>query len=653
MLGFVFRVKLRARVSQLLIDPNRGGRGDHVTNQRVRRLYSLECNCNAFLSTAIFGTHSMDTLIPVVCPGCQKAGRVNRDFIGRQIRCKRCGSNFLMSQEGTAIGHEPPKNMAPALTVGVVPPEATEVPEISSGKPQLGDVQTTQARAENTSVILKQFREQSLAVGVLWVMFGVLLLLVGVLGLLAGWTITRKSIFWNIEVDYSLIGIGLQGLVYLAAGTGTVLRRRFALLVGLILTYLSLIPSLLLGLSSIPAVLIGVAIIRQAHRVLSWADQLAKSGVPLTTPAPRVLDASALKPSVYANLALITAIPLVLLPYLFFIPMVLGSLGLVDIRRHPQRTGRRKAIAGIVLSVFELAFAIWIHYSVLDIRRGESKPTSSPTSSLSAPHGAELSKAESAVAKETKPFELAPLSVSAQTPYASFGGKRVSMGSTWVPHIAIKHRGTIPLPSYTDDLWIWMVYVSGSPTEKEVIEFMRLVTVSGVPEESTMKLTISGIPEFKNGRSYRDNKTVICVKPLNPTPYSDKFERLVFSEIIAPLQAEERWKGGTIKEICFPVSPDYGGKLTEVLTEKTKPYEDRGVVAICLCGFDTAQDSKGTLMPLSDPLVIRLEAEKDAEEPKDGQVVQGNKKQLIYAGKWTGKQTEGPRVEAIEIETPH
>ncbi|HEV7282466.1 MAG TPA: hypothetical protein VGN57_19845 [Pirellulaceae bacterium] len=130
--------------------------------------------------------------------------------------------------------------------------------------------------------ILKQFREQMLALGVLWLLFGAL-------GSVAGAALVAMHL-GQFDVDaerlegfplfLALFALAI-GLLWLFAGVGTLMKRQGAVIAGLVLSYLWLVGNVI-SLNLCLAAL-AIVVIIQAHRVLRFASQLRAAGVPLDT----------------------------------------------------------------------------------------------------------------------------------------------------------------------------------------------------------------------------------------------------------------------------------------------------------------------------------------------------------------------------------
>ena len=130
--------------------------------------------------------------------------------------------------------------------------------------------------------ILKQFREQMLALGVLWILLGTLgavgggAVVAGQLG--QGQVDDPRVATLNMVLGCFAAGVGA---LWLIAGVGTLFKRMEAVVAGLVLSYIWLIGNVV-GLNLCVAAL-AIVVLIQAHRVLRFASQLRAAGVPLDT----------------------------------------------------------------------------------------------------------------------------------------------------------------------------------------------------------------------------------------------------------------------------------------------------------------------------------------------------------------------------------
>jgi hypothetical protein len=119
-------------------------------------------------------------------------------------------------------------------------------------------------------VMVKKFRDQILALGVLWIIGGTLAAGIGVFGL------ARPS-----DAPVPLAVVAVLGLAWIVIGVLTCLKHLWAVYVGLVLSYLSLVGQLVTLNLNLGLVVV-ILVILQAHRVSGWAKRMRAAGVPLT-----------------------------------------------------------------------------------------------------------------------------------------------------------------------------------------------------------------------------------------------------------------------------------------------------------------------------------------------------------------------------------
>jgi hypothetical protein len=139
---------------------------------------------------------------------------------------------------------------------------------------------------EELRKMVKNFRSQMHSLGGLWIFFSVIVL--GLSALILGVTVNVMQ-DPNVRAVVMLSGIIylFLGVVWGTVGVFTCLKHIWAVWVGLILCYLSLIGNIItFNPSKILALIIAFAIlgaaIFQAHRVIGWAKQMRAKGIPLT-----------------------------------------------------------------------------------------------------------------------------------------------------------------------------------------------------------------------------------------------------------------------------------------------------------------------------------------------------------------------------------
>jgi hypothetical protein len=142
--------------------------------------------------------------------------------------------------------------------------------------PQMERPTFVPAAATNLRLIkvLKDFRTQIVALGAVWIIMA--LLAVGI-GVMAGSVLDQDE----STAQILLIVLGVSGLIWGTLGVFTCLKQMWAVYVGLVLSYLSVIGNLLNF--NLCALIIVVVVIIQAHRVIGFARELARAGIPLDT----------------------------------------------------------------------------------------------------------------------------------------------------------------------------------------------------------------------------------------------------------------------------------------------------------------------------------------------------------------------------------
>ncbi|MCC6511526.1 MAG: hypothetical protein IT423_20675, partial [Pirellulaceae bacterium] len=126
--------------------------------------------------------------------------------------------------------------------------------------------------------LIRDFRAQILALGVLWIVFG-----------LAAMAIIPAALygaFPGIDGDVTRIAIlvavvGSVALGWLVSGVAALCKLSWGVYLGLVFSYISLIGNLLQV--SVCGVVILLVVIIQAHRVLGFAKQMKSQGIPLST----------------------------------------------------------------------------------------------------------------------------------------------------------------------------------------------------------------------------------------------------------------------------------------------------------------------------------------------------------------------------------
>lgn len=148
----------------------------------------------------------------------------------------------------------------------------------------VGSLPTGAAATPAAYKLVKDFRTQIHALGAFWIFIG---------GLALALVAFAASLVDPGESPALFMGIlGGLGLVWLALGVLTCCKQIWAVYVGLVLSYLSLIGNLVTLNFNLCSLILLIAAIAQAHRVISWARQMTHMGIPLTT-KPQSLPPSA------------------------------------------------------------------------------------------------------------------------------------------------------------------------------------------------------------------------------------------------------------------------------------------------------------------------------------------------------------------------
>jgi hypothetical protein len=161
-------------------------------------------------------------------------------------------------------------------------PNPYQAPAIDTGHVPTGAASTAAAAS-----LVKDFRTQIHALGGFWIFIGSLAL---ALAAFLGGTVDPEE---SPAVAMGILG-GL-GLVWLTLGVLTCYKQLWAVYVGLVLSYLSLIGNLITLNINICGLILLIAAIAQAHRVIGWAKQMTRMGIPLTTKPQSLPTAAAQK----------------------------------------------------------------------------------------------------------------------------------------------------------------------------------------------------------------------------------------------------------------------------------------------------------------------------------------------------------------------
>jgi hypothetical protein len=123
---------------------------------------------------------------------------------------------------------------------------------------------------------LKKFQQQIIALGGLWIILSLLALGLGGF-LLANPAETPPGSEFLVPI------LLVSGVLHLTIGVMSCLKQIWAVYVGLVISYISVIGNLI-SLNLCALVILAVVIV-QAHRVIGWARELKARGIPLNTKA--------------------------------------------------------------------------------------------------------------------------------------------------------------------------------------------------------------------------------------------------------------------------------------------------------------------------------------------------------------------------------
>ena len=141
--------------------------------------------------------------------------------------------------------------------------------------PETNNFSETYVAVEHRTT-LKNFRQQILALGVLWILFGVLLLAA------FGFLMNARNAALPMQLDGVLVVVfGGSSAVYLLLGIAACCKQIWADYAGLVLTYLGLLGQL--TQLNVCGLIITAVVLLQAHRVLGFAKKLKAAGIPLNT----------------------------------------------------------------------------------------------------------------------------------------------------------------------------------------------------------------------------------------------------------------------------------------------------------------------------------------------------------------------------------
>ncbi|HZL88544.1 MAG TPA: hypothetical protein VFB96_09250 [Pirellulaceae bacterium] len=142
-----------------------------------------------------------------------------------------------------------------------------QAPSLSAAMPVV-DTRDAEVRAK-----IKKFRDQIHALGAFWIIIGGISLGLGIFlfTTLEGARVEGAPILGAI--------VSVAGACWFGLGVATCLKQLWAVYIGLVLSYLSVLGNLVR--LNVCSLIILAAVILQAHRVIGWARELQAAGIPL------------------------------------------------------------------------------------------------------------------------------------------------------------------------------------------------------------------------------------------------------------------------------------------------------------------------------------------------------------------------------------
>lgn len=187
----------------------------------------------------------------------------------------------------------------------------------------------------------------------------------------------------------------------------------------------------------------------------------------------------------------------------------------------------------------------------------------------------------------------------------TLGGHKVW---THVPTFGVTVLDRSRVPVSANDLWIWCVYVSGSPSAQEIAETM-LTKLAWEQEpkggSSKFVFNVDNTSRLVDKIKYRHARVEILDRvPENVRKAAGK-DPLAYSLLLAPDDVGKRWKAPGISEVTIPVYGTDIDRVADALVSKERPpaTEARGVLVACMCVWEREK-----LVILSQPIAIQLDA---------------------------------------------
>ena len=211
-----------------------------------------------------------------------------------------------------------------------------------------------------------------------------------------------------------------------------------------------------------------------------------------------------------------------------------------------------------------------------------------------------------AAQQDRRPAKLELVSVSADK--GSIAGQPLA---TFWPTIRATKIADAPVPKVAHDMWLLVVYVSGSPSNEEVVHIMRRLKWEGRPSGRSMTLPSPG---HKSGKvTFRHASNDIRVEALDPKQRAALEGVHCYASVLAPDENQPPWDLSKNPTITFFVQSFSFEKIVSSPDETPRMPEPKGVAAVCLCAFESDGAEKTRFVELSEPLAIRLDCDQIAK----------------------------------------
>ena len=167
------------------------------------------------------------------------------------------------------------------------------------------------------------------------------------------------------------------------------------------------------------------------------------------------------------------------------------------------------------------------------------------------------------------------------------------------------------LPAGAEDMWVQVVFVSGSPAPEGVIALLNRAVAPAPP---TQLITVMQASPLVDQKEFRYGVIDLGAEGGPPGERPDTEKPFTSAFLLAPQGLEDRWNLRKEPEIAFPIQ---GFVLGDMLTPGVRGArsvrgagQTKGLAAVCLCVFRTDEAGKPVLGRLSEPITFVLDAAK-------------------------------------------